>query len=303
MRIGICAFGLTASDLLNLAIAADEEGFDSLWLGEHLVLPVEYDSPHPNEDEPGQFRRTTPVIEPDTPLVDPLVTFAAIAARTSSLRLATGIYLPGFRHPLLTARSLATLHDLAGGRLILGVGSGWLAEEFAVFGLNFEERLPLLDECVEVLRLALAGGPFDHVGRFFAIAGKVQLTPVSIDVPIFFGGNTERALRRAALLGDGWFVSGTPDLDNAVRMRTRLLEFREENGCTGPFPTFVRIADWSPATLDRYQEAGIEDVCIFARNPYPTGVSDVWPPGSLERSRQALRDAAAEIDPRGRRTR
>ena len=182
---------------LNLAIAADEEGFDSLWLGEHLVLPVGYDTPHPNEDEPGQFRRTTPVIEPDTPLVDPLVLFAAIAARTSSLRLATGIYLPAFRHPLLTARALATLHDLAGGRLILGVGSGWLAEEFAAFGLSFEERIPILDECVDVVRLALAGGPFTHDGHFFSTAGKIQLTAVSIDIPIIFGGNTERALQRA----------------------------------------------------------------------------------------------------------
>lgn len=302
MRIGICAFGLTAIELLNLAIAADEEGFDSLWLGEHLVLPVGYDSSHPSEGELGQIKRTTPVIDLDTPLVDPLVIFAAIASRTTSLRLATGIYLPAFRHPLLTARALITLREVAGERIVLGVGSGWLAEEFAAFGLSFEERIPILEESVEVLRLALAGGPFEHAGRHFTTAGRVQLTSAPVDVPIFFGGNTEKSLRRAACLGDGWFASGTPDLGNAATMRERLLEFREEAGCSVQFPTLVRAADWSPATLDRYQEAGFEDVCIFARNPYPTEVSDIWPEGSMDNSRRVLREVAGLIDPRGRRT-
>ena len=90
-------------------------------------------------------------------------------------------------------------------------------------------------------------------------------------------------------------ISGTPS-----RCASDCWSFAKRMVATGPFPTYVRIADWSPAILDRYQEAGFEDVCIFARNPYPTGVSDVWPQGSLERSRQTLREVAAEIDPRGR---
>ena len=274
MRVGLSCYDIAASDLVELAVAADRTGFDSIWLGEHVVLPLDYESAHPTAGDTAHQHHGGPIVDPDTVLVDPLVALAAAAAATSHVRLATGIYLLALRPPLVTARMTATLADVSGGRFVLGVGSGWLEEEFAAVGVPFAERGPRVDESIDILRKAWSGKPFDHDGRFWSF-GRVQVASGPVDVPLVLGGNTERALRRAAVRADGWFASGTPSFDDAVRLRSRLLELRADAGLHEPFPTYTRVAEADPAQLDRYDDAGFDAVVVWADQLWPaTGDRD-----------------------------
>lgn len=287
MRIGLSAYDIEAPELVELTAAADELGFTSVWLGEHVVLPVGYQSSHPATGSGEHQHLDRPIVDPATRLVDPLVALAGCATRTRSIRLATGIYLLPLRQPLLAARMVHTLHALSAGRLALGVGAGWLAEEFAAVGVPFTGRGARLEEHLEVLRAALAGGPVQHAGPLHTIEG-VQLCAEPADVPVVLGGNTDRALRRAALLGDGWFCSGTPELADAVRHRDRVLALHGETGRTGPFPVYVRAPKADPELLARYATAGFDEVVLWA--------DQLWPAtGDLLAKRAALADAAERL--------
>lgn len=285
MRVGISAYDIAANDLVELAAAADDLGFSSLWLGEHVILPVDYRSEHPTTGDTAHQHHTGPIIDPDTTLVDPLVTLAAAAAVTRRITLATGIYLLPLRPPLVTARMTTTLAEVSGGRFMLGVGSGWLEEEFTAVGVPFAERGPRLDESIDVLRAAWSGQPFDHQGRFWQ-TGPVQVSATPVPVPLVLGGNTERALRRAADRADGWFSSGTPAYDDALRLRDRLHALRAELGRTDPFPTYIRVAAADQAELDRYARAGVEDVVVWA--------DQVWPADGHPDDKRAALAVAAE---------
>jgi probable F420-dependent oxidoreductase len=279
-RISISAYDMGATDLVALAVAADEVGFDTVWLGEHIVLPVAYQSEHPATAATEQHHHITgPIISPDTELLDPWVGLAAIAGATTQLRLATGMYILPLRHPLLTARAGATLHEVSRGRFRLGIGAGWLQEEFDALGVPFEARGARVEEAIEILRAAWAGGPFQHHGTLFSLT-KVQVSPRRVDVPLVLGGNSPRALRRAAALGDAWFSSGTPSFDEAMRLRDNLHALRSRHGRHDPFPCTFRIDGRDPAVVERYRSEGVDEVVIWA--------DQLWPPGSLEARRDAL---------------
>ncbi len=284
MRVGITAYDMDAGDLVQLATAAEEVGFSSLWLGEHVVLPVGYSSAHPATKEGSQEHHTGPIVAPDTRLVDPLVALGAVAAATTTLELGTAIYLLALRHPLVTARASATLQELSRGRFLLGVGTGWLVEEFAALGVPFDDRVRRFEESVQLLRMALAGGPFEHDGPHFS-TGRVQVTPHAVEVPLVFGGNTEAALRRAARAGDGWFGSGTPHFDEAVRLRDRVYELHGESGRTEPFRCWMRVASCAPDLMACYRDAGFDDILVWA--------DQVWPDTyDLDGKRDAIAAAA-----------
>ena len=235
LRIGLSAYDISATELVRLAAAADEAGFESLWLGEHIVLPSDYGSEHPTTGDTAHQHHTGPIVDPSTKLLDPLVALAACASVTTQLRLATGIFILPLRHPLLTARMTLTLQDVAGGRFLLGVGSGWLEEEFDALAVPFDDRAARMDETLAILRRAWSGEVFSHDGPLFAF-GNVQVSPEPVDVPLILGGNSERALRRAATAGDGWFSSGTPSIEDAVRLRDRVIELRDATGARRRVP-------------------------------------------------------------------
>ena len=268
-RIGLSAYNLTTGELLRIARAADEAGFDSLWLGEHVVLPCGYESSHPaHMAGQGAAPADNPfptVVEATTELTDPMVALSAAAARTHRIRLATGIYILPLRHPLLTARSAATLHDVSGGRFMLGVGAGWLREEFDALAVPFADRGHLQDECLEVIRTALAGGPFQFRGKYFSF-GEVQVTPRPVEVPLVLGGNSDRAVARAARLADAWFASGTPSLEEAAGLRDRLAAACARVGRERPLPAYFRVPGYDPAVLGRYTAEGLEQLVFWAQN-------------------------------------
>lgn len=286
MPVGLSVYNLPAGELLELAEAADELGFDSLWLGEHLLNPVGYTSEHPTKWTTAHEHHTGPIVDATTELLDPLVALAAAAMRTMRLRLATGIYLLPLRHPLLTARAAATLHDLSRGRFVLGVGAGWLREEFDALDVPFEGRGLRVEESIAVLRAAWSGESFSHKGTTFHLA-PMQVTSRPTPVPIVCGGNSEVALQRAALLADAWFSSGTPSFDEAVALTRRLREVRDEHGRYEPFRCYVRVAQLDQRAVDDYAAAGLDDVVVWA--------DQFWSGDTLEAKREALARGAARL--------
>lgn len=143
---------------------------------------------------------------------DPVATLAHLAAVTEQVRLLSHVAVVGLRHPLATAKQYATLDHLSGGRLILGVGAGHVREEFEALGHDFKQRGAVLDEAIDALRAALGPEEFpEHHGKFYDFEGLGQLPrPAQQRVPVWVGGSSPAAVRRAALKGDGWLPQGDP---------------------------------------------------------------------------------------------
>jgi alkanesulfonate monooxygenase SsuD/methylene tetrahydromethanopterin reductase-like flavin-dependent oxidoreductase (luciferase family) len=162
-----------------------------------------------------------------------------------------------------------------------------LEEEFDALGVPFGDRAARMDETLAILRAAWSGDVFSHEGPLFPF-GKVQLSPEPVVVPLILGGNTERALRRSATSGDGWFSSGTPSFEDAARLRDRVVELRDAAGKQGAFPIYVRAAQPDPDALARYEAAGFEHVLVWA--------DELWPrTGDLAAKRLAFAAAAADL--------
>ena len=267
MRIGLSTYDIAASEFTALARAADRAGFASLWLGEHLVLPVAYGSEHPTSGAAVQHH-SGPIIDPSTILVDPMVALGAAATTTTQIRLATGIYLVPLRHPVLVARATSTVQELAGGRLMLGVGAGWLAEEFDALGVPFTERGSRLEETLDAVRQLWSGEVVEFEGRHFRF-GPVQLGADPVDIPVIMGGNTDRAIRRTVALGDGWFSSGTPSLAEALAIRERIEAESSAKGRTRDLPLWFRTPETTASALSAYEHEGFEEVVIWADRFWP----------------------------------
>ena len=177
------------------------------------------------------------------------------------------------------------MQELAGGRFVFGLGFGWLEEEFTVLDVPFAERVTRFEEAIEVLQPAWRSGEVKHEGRHFSISG-VQVTKRVTHIPLMLGGNSERALRRAARLGDGWFSSGTPPFEESIRLRDELQRLRAESErADDPFKLVFRMEGADPATARRYEDEGFEEVLIWT--------DQVWPAGRpLEARREAMFAAA-----------
>lgn len=197
--------------LAHLAKKAEECGFESLWTVEHVVIPKGYQTPYPYSKDgkiPGGE---------DVPIPDPLLPLAYAAAVTKRIRLATGVVILPQRHPLYVAKEMATLDLLSGGRTILGIGSGWLKEEFEALGLDFHVRGARTDEAIKSLRALWRDNPSNFHGKHFDF-GPVLSFPKPAQtsgIPIHIGGHSPAAARRAGRLGDGFFpaVSDVPKLN------------------------------------------------------------------------------------------
>src|SRR5262245_58816219 len=189
----------SAEAIYRIAEHAEALGFAAVWTADHLVLPVETTASYPYTRERGL------ALDPDWPFLEPLVVLAGIAARTRRIRLGVSVYLAALRHPIVTAKLVASLDQLSGGRVLLGVGAGWLPEEYAALGIGWSERGRALDEQIEALRALWREARPAHAGPRWPFAGiGFAPKPVRGSVPIWVGGNSRAALRRAARLGDGW---------------------------------------------------------------------------------------------------
>ena len=196
-----------AKEAVALAQAAEAAGFESLWTVEHTIVPAGYASAYPY-DPSGKMAGG----RNDIPLPDPLIWMGYIAAATKRIKLATGILILPQHNPVITAKQVATLDHLSGGRILLGVGVGWLEEEFKALGVPFAERGARMDEYIAAMRELWSAEAPTFKGRFVAFEGAYcRPQPVNKAVPIIVGGHSEAAARRAGRLGDGFFPArGAP---------------------------------------------------------------------------------------------
>jgi len=242
-------------DLCEIAKTAEESGFGGIVISDHVVHPKTLSTPYP------YTRDGRPRWEADSPWPDPLIAVAAMAAVTSTIRFITSVLVLPLRHPVLAAKSVATAAVLSGERLTLGVGAGWMREEFETLGQNFETRGRRLAESIEVLRALLAGGWVEHRGEFFDF-DAVQMNPVpSSTVPIYGGGLSPAALRRAAQLCDGW-ASEIQTRDEFDGILSQLRAYRSESSrAEEPFGICAALRD--VYDLDGYrtmQERGVTEL-------------------------------------------
>jgi probable F420-dependent oxidoreductase len=265
MKFGVSVHDVGAAELIEIAKAAEAAGFDSLWLGEHVVVPYGFEAAHPTANvEPDPAADYMPRMDPDGKLLDPFVALAAVAAATIRINVASGIYILTLRHPLVVARGAATLAEVSGGRFVLGLGSGWLREEFDSLGIPFGERRTRYEEGLEVLLASFQGGPFEHAGRHFRFP-RLQISDGPVRIRLVLGGNSDPALRRAAKIADGWFASGTPMLEEAVYLRGRLEQFRLEQGRSDAIECVVRVPRLDDGLVDRYRDAGFDTLLLWAQ--------------------------------------
>jgi probable F420-dependent oxidoreductase len=190
INMGACAEPEAA---VQVARAAEDAGFDSVWTGEHVVLPDPQVPPSP--------------APPETPLLDPAVALTWVAAHTRRLRLGTGIIILPQRNPLVLAKELASVDVVSGGRLVFGLGVGYLRAEFAALGVSFAEKGPRSDEAIEVMRALWTQEQPGFRGRYWSFGG-IQALPRPLQKPhppIVVGGRSPGAFRRAVARGDGWY--------------------------------------------------------------------------------------------------
>ncbi len=189
-----------------LGRSAEAAGFESIWTVEHILYPEGYESQYPY-DASGKMPGTS-----ENPIPDPLIWLSYVAGATTTLRLATGISLLPERHPVTYAKEVATLDAMSGGRVELGIGIGWLKEEFEALGIPWERRGPRTEEYMEVMRRLWAADDVSFDGEFVSFANITSNPkPANGRVPIHIGGHSRAAAERAGRVGDG-FWPGKGDL-------------------------------------------------------------------------------------------
>jgi len=243
--------------LAHLAKTAEERGFESLWTVEHVVIPHDYKTPYP-------YARSGKIPGgEDVAIPDPLLPLAYAAAFTSRIRLATGILILPQRHPLYVAKEVATLDVLSRGRVILGIGSGWLKEEFDALGLDFHQRGARTDEAVAAMRALWREDTASFHGKHFDFHDlKSFPKPVqSGGVPIHVGGHSPSAARRAGRMGDGFF----PALGEADQLKPLFEIMREAAREAGRDPGAIELSCAGRASVETIKpllDIGISRVVI-----------------------------------------
>ncbi len=262
MKYGTFLFQTSPVSIASIARKAEELGFESLWIPEHIILPVQYKSPYPYSSS---GRMPAP---PETPLHDPMLVLAYAAAITSTVRLATGIYVLPIRNAFTTAKAVASLDVLSGGRFIFGIGIGWLKEEFEAVGMNFEDRAPRTREYVGLMKELWSNDAPVYRGKTVSIEG-FRFNPKPVQKPhppLVFGGHTEPSLKRAARLGDGWYGIGEK-FDELSAVIKRLREHEKALGRSQPLELTVAPRFGGPITVDdvkRMRDVGVERVLLGA---------------------------------------
>ena len=258
MKFALALFGLRPHLLNVLATKADELGYESLWCSDHLMPLTSISPNYPYSPD------KLPPFTPDWEWHDPWVLMSSLAGITKNIRFATNVYIAPLRHPFVTARAVATLDVVSGGRVIFGAGVGWWPEEFAAADQDFDNRGPRTTEIVTILRRLWTEETVEHHGKFYDFP-EVTLVPKPVQqpIPIIFGGNTKAAHRRAAREGDGW-MPAYMGKDEVVAGMASINELRKEYG-REHLPFEVTGALMEPPSVDairRYEEAGIDRLLV-----------------------------------------
>lgn len=239
----------------RIARAAEQAGFESIWTGEHVAMPL----------------RNNPVpTPPETPFLDSIVALTAVAARTERIRLGTGILVLPHHNPLLVAKALTSLDVLSGGRLIAGFAAGYVEAEFAALGVDFHRRGAITDEYLDAIRILWTEELPRFAGRFAAFDG-IRFEPKPRQrphPPLIVGGHAAPALRRAARVGDGWYGFGLT-VDAAAPLIAELHRLRAALGrAESPFE--ISLTTFEPhdvALVARAAAIGVDRLIVYPLVP------------------------------------
>ncbi len=269
--------------LVALSKICEEVGFHGALVSDHVFFPEKIDSKYPYSED------GSPPFTGETEWPEPWAAIAAMSTATTRLRFSTAVYLAPLRHPLLVAKAVGTAALLSGGRVALGVGAGWIEEEFTQLGQDFHTRGRRLDEMIEVLKKVWAGGMVEHHGEFTDF-DRLQMSPAPREpIPIYVGGVSPGALRRAAR-NDGWLGAGCPPAEVPALIE-RLRSLRQENGLESEsFETIVAVT--APPDVDLFRR--LADTGVTAMISYPLAFS-IGPGSSLDAKRRALERYGDEI--------
>ena len=192
--------GASAEGILEVTTAAERLGFDTAWMFDHLFTPTGIESKYPYTRD-GDYPMSA-----NDPFFDPIALFGVLARATDRLKLATGVLIPAYRNPIVLGKILATIENFAPGRIVLGVGAGWMKEEFDAVGVPYERRGARLVEYIRALRAIWSGEPSSFDGKCYSWVEAGFLPAPTKPIPIILGGHGDRALERAAKHADGWAI-------------------------------------------------------------------------------------------------
>lgn len=267
MKTGICCVATgpwsTGDFIRHSAESAERHGFDSYWLGDHIVLFDAYPaSPYPYK---GKMFSDPPMPDPRVATYDPLMAMCWAAAATSTIAIGSSIVILPHRNPVILAKQVCGLDEFSGGRVTLGIGVGWCKEEMEAIGGDWPNRGRRSDEYIAAMRALWREDRVDFRGETVTLDGAYMYPkPVNGDIPIMIGGMTDVALKRVARIGDGWLAF---NLDPAVAPE-RIALIKRLTTEQGRDPEALRLSaavfSWTPLDdLKRYRDAGITELLLF----------------------------------------
>jgi probable F420-dependent oxidoreductase len=247
-RVGLNAVQVPAGRMVEAAQMAEELGYESFWLGEHVVVPESIMSSFPGTARPFDL---------DSPFLEPLTTLAHVATATTTLRLGTSVLLLPARDLIFTARSIVTLDVLSGGRLEIGAGVGWMREGFEATGNDFRRRGARREEMVTALRCLFTEPRPEFHGEFFDLPRMgFEPKPAQPSGPrLHLAGATPKALSRAARRGDGWLGGSGVALEDMAGIIDTLTDHRRAAGRDGE-PFEISVLQYRPLRRDDLEELG-----------------------------------------------
>lgn len=258
MKFYVSSAFLNTGEIVEIARAADELGYEGIAIPDHVVNLETLATPYPYTED-GERRW-----QPFTDWPDPWVLVGALAQATERLKFVTTVYIPGMRDPYSAAKSIGTAAYLAGGRVELGIGVGWCEEEFTLMGQPFAKRGKRTDEMLELMRELWQPGWREFNGEFYQMP-RLEMTPTPPHIPIYGGGLSDIALRRAARL-DGW-IGDLISLDQAIERVDKLRALRAEKGLTmDDFTVLTPLTD--AFTIPHYERAAAAGIDYILTMPW-----------------------------------
>lgn len=268
----------------DVAQLAEELGFEGLIGADHAFYPETMKAGYPYSDS-GLPPQTAQSEYPDM-----WTTSAAMAAVTKRVKFVCGVYVLPLRHPIEVAKQAATLSTLSQGRFVLGVGAGWMREEFDVYGVDFSSRGRRMDEMIEIMQGLWSGEMFEFHGEFFDFDRIVVSPKPSHPIPLYFGGGAQVALRRTARVGEGFIGSGnTPE--EVPGLMAELARLRTEAGRSHePFETLVGI--YAEPSVDLYRRLEDSGMTSGVHLPFSFALGG---PSTLDQKRRLMEDFAERV--------
>jgi probable F420-dependent oxidoreductase len=279
MRVGLHALGIGTGaqpDVIRaVATAAETAGFATLWSGEHVVM---VDQPASRYPYSADGRIAVPAA---ADWIDPLLGLSFMAAVTTTIGLATGVLLLPEHNPVIIAKQAATLDRLSAGRLTLGVGIGWSAEEFAALGIPFARRGRRTAEYLAAMRTLWADDVASFSGEFTRFE-SVRVNPKPVRdrrIPVVFGGNSDASLGRVATIGDGWYGFNVPAAQVADRVKALAAHCEQHGRRLAELTVAVALADGHPGLLPDLAHLGVTEYVVVAAPPADPAAATAWVAG------------------------